>query len=40
MTSMSIVVPVFSEASAIGQDVDIPIRTIEASGYEYEIIVE
>ena len=39
MTSTSIVIPMFNEASAIGHDLDILIQTMEASGHEYEVIV-
>jgi len=36
---VSIVIPIFNEESAIGHDLDVLIQTMEASGYEYEVIV-
>ncbi len=36
---ISIVVPVYNEQQAIGHDLDLIGETMEASGYEYEIIV-
>jgi glycosyltransferase involved in cell wall biosynthesis len=36
---VSIVIPVFNEESAIGHDLDVLTQTMEASGYNYEIIV-
>jgi glycosyltransferase involved in cell wall biosynthesis len=37
--SVSIVIPVFNEESAIGRDLGVLGQTMEASAYEYEIIV-
>jgi glycosyltransferase involved in cell wall biosynthesis len=39
MTFTSIVIPMFNEASAIGHDLELLIQAMEASGYEYEVIV-
>jgi glycosyltransferase involved in cell wall biosynthesis len=36
---VSIVIPVYNEAKAIGDDLDLIIKTMEASDYDYEIIV-
>jgi len=37
--SVSIVIPVFNEEEAIGDDLDLVIQTMEATDYDYEIIV-
>lgn len=37
--SVSIVVPVYNEEEAIGNDLDVILRTMDGSGYEYEVIV-
>ena len=37
--SVSIVIPVFNEEEAIGDDLDLVIKTMEATDYDYEIIV-
>jgi len=39
MNSVSIVIPVYNEEAAIGHDLRTIIETMEASGYNYEIIV-
>jgi glycosyltransferase involved in cell wall biosynthesis len=36
---VSIVIPVYNEEQAIGDDLDLIIKTMEASDYDYEIIV-
>jgi glycosyltransferase involved in cell wall biosynthesis len=39
MAEVSIVIPAFNEAEAIGHDLDVIIETMDESGYDYEIIV-
>ncbi|MFQ5872835.1 MAG: glycosyltransferase family 2 protein [Dehalococcoidia bacterium] len=39
MNSVSIVIPIYNEEQAIGRDLSTIIKTMESSGYEYEIIV-
>jgi glycosyltransferase involved in cell wall biosynthesis len=36
---VSVIIPVYNEEQAIGDDLDVIIRTMEASDYDYEIIV-
>jgi len=36
---VSIVIPVYNEEQAIGDDLDLIIKTMEATDYDYEIIV-
>ena len=36
---VSVVIPVYNEEQAIGDDLDLIIKTMEASDYDYEIIV-
>lgn len=38
-TLVSVIIPVYDEEEAIGDDLDLIIRTMEASGYPYEVIV-
>lgn len=38
-TLVSVIIPVYDEEKAIGDDLDLIIRTMEASGYPYEVIV-
>ncbi|MEA3346428.1 MAG: glycosyltransferase [Chloroflexota bacterium] len=39
MSSISIVIPVYNEETAIGDDLDLIVETMEASRYDYEVIV-
>jgi len=36
---ISIVIPVYNEEAAIGEDLDVIIEAMDASGYDYEVIV-
>lgn len=38
-TLVSVIIPVYNEEEAIGDDLDLIIRTMKASGYPYEVIV-